>query len=117
MLKLLQFLQCGISYNIFSTNTKVIIISTPNGLNSFIECGQRLEENRSSYKTFSANWRDVPNSNDDWAQETLANVGAERFQQEYECDFLGSSNTLISTTKLKIWFGKNSQKNTAIIIY
>ena len=86
-------------------NTKVIIISTPNGLNFFYRMWVEAQEGRSNYKLFEANWRAVPSRDDAWASETLANVGEKAFQQEYECDFLGSSNTLISTTKIKemVW--------------
>ena len=86
-------------------NTKVIIISTPNGLNFFYRMWVEAQEGRSNYKLFEANWRAVPSRDDAWADETLANVGEKAFQQEYECDFLGSSNTLISTTKIKemVW--------------
>ena len=86
-------------------NTKVIIISTPNGLNFFYRMWVEAQEGRSNYKLFEANWRAVPNRDEAWAAETLANVGEKAFQQEYECDFLGSSNTLISTTKIKemVW--------------
>ena len=86
-------------------NTKVIIISTPNGLNFFYRMWIEAQEGRSNYKLFEANWRAVPSRDDAWADETLANVGEKAFQQEYECDFLGSSNTLISTTKIKemVW--------------
>lgn len=86
-------------------NTKVIIISTPNGLNFFYRMWIEAQEGRSNYKLFEANWRAVPSRDDAWAEETVANVGEKAFQQEYECDFLGSSNTLISTTKIKelVW--------------
>ena len=86
-------------------NTKVIIISTPNGLNFFYRMWVEAQEGRSNYKLFEANWRAVPSRDDAWAEETVANVGEKAFQQEYECDFLGSSNTLISTTKIKemVW--------------
>ena len=86
-------------------NTKVIIISTPNGLNFFYRMWIEAQEGRSKYQLFEANWRAVPSRDDAWADETLANVGEKAFQQEYECDFLGSSNTLISTTKIKemVW--------------
>jgi len=86
-------------------NTKVIIISTPNGLNFFYRMWVEALEGRSNYQLFEANWRAVPSRDDAWADETLANVGEKAFQQEYECDFLGSSNTLISTTKIKemVW--------------
>ena len=86
-------------------NTKVIIISTPNGLNFFYRMWVEAQEGRSKYELFEANWRAVPSRDDAWADETVANVGEKAFQQEYECDFLGSSNTLISTTKIKelVW--------------
>ena len=86
-------------------NTKVIIISTPNGLNFFYRMWVEAQEGRSKYKLFEANWRSVPSRDDAWAEETIANVGEKAFQQEYECDFLGSSNTLISTTKIRemVW--------------
>tara|TARA_B100001094_G_C18192862_1_gene808494 strand:- start:995 stop:2623 length:1629 start_codon:yes stop_codon:yes gene_type:complete len=86
-------------------NTKVIIISTPNGLNFFYRMWVEAQEGRSKYQLFEANWRAVPSRDDAWAEETVANVGEKAFQQEYECDFLGSSNTLISTTKIKelVW--------------
>lgn len=86
-------------------NTKVIIISTPNGLNFFYRMWVEAQEGRSKYQLFEANWRAVPTRDEAWAEETVANVGEKAFQQEYECDFLGSSNTLISTTKIKelVW--------------
>ena len=53
-------------------------------------------------------WRDVPitpggpRRDDVWAAEQIANTSEEQFQQEYGCSFLGSSNTLISSTKLNV---------------
>ena len=53
-------------------------------------------------------WREVPitpggpRRDDAWAREQIANTSEEQFQQEYGCSFLGSSNTLISSTKLNV---------------
>ena len=100
-------------------NTKVIIISTPNGLNFFYRMWVEAQEGRSNYKLFEANWRAVPSRDDAWAQETIANVGEKAFQQEYECDFLGSSNTLISTTKIKdmVWKRPLKRAQGGLAIY
>ena len=100
-------------------NTKVIIISTPNGLNFFYRMWVEAQEGRSNYKIFEANWRAVPSRDDAWAQETIANVGEKAFQQEYECDFLGSSNTLISTTKIKdmVWKRPLKRAQGGLAIY
>jgi hypothetical protein len=39
---------------------------------------------------------------DVWAAEQIANTSPEQFEQEYGCSFLGSSNTLIATSKLNV---------------
>ena len=100
-------------------NTKVIIISTPNGLNFFYRMWVEAQEGRSNYKLFEANWRAVPSRDEAWAEETVANVGEKAFQQEYECDFLGSSNTLISTTKIKelVWKRPLRRHQGGLVIY
>ncbi len=100
-------------------NTKVIIISTPNGLNFFYRMWIEAKEGRSKYKLFEANWRSVPSRDEAWAEETLANVGEKAFQQEYECDFLGSSNTLISTTKIKemVWKRPLKRYQGGLVLY
>lgn len=48
-------------------------------------------------------WQDVPGRDDQWKTDTLAamNFDAEKFDQEYNCEFLGSSGTLIAGWKLK----------------
>lgn len=100
-------------------NTKVIIISTPNGLNFFYRMWIEAQEGRSKYKLFESNWRAVPSRDDAWAEETLANVGEKAFQQEYECDFLGSSNTLISNTKIKemVWKRPLKRYQGGLVLY
>ena len=60
-------------------------------------------ENRNGYSTSLVNWKDVPGRNEKWKKETLAgmNFDIEKFNQEMECEFLGSSGTLIAGWKLK----------------
>ncbi len=83
--------------------SKIILVSTPNGLNHFYATWVNAIENRNGYKAIQVNWRDVPGRDDKWKENTLAgmNFDIEKFNQEMECEFLGSSGTLIAGWKLK----------------
>jgi len=80
--------------------TKVVMVSTPNGMNLFHRFWIDAEEGRNTYKTYQATWRCRPDRDDAWAKETLSNIGERQFSQEFEVAFLGSQDTLISGTKL-----------------
>jgi hypothetical protein len=81
--------------------SKVMITSTPNGMELFYKIWVDAENGRNSYKPVAVNWWDVPGRDDAWKQETINNTSAEQFRQEHECEFLGSSNTLISGGALR----------------
>lgn len=83
--------------------TKVLMTSTPNGLNHFYKTCEGAKEGRNGYKYLEVMWYDVPGRDDKWKQETLEalDFDMEKFAQEYECAFLGSSGTLIEGSKLK----------------
>jgi hypothetical protein len=86
--------------------TKVIIVSTPNGIgNLFYKIWKDAEDKRNSYVPFSVHWSQVPGRDEKWKEETIRNTSEEQFRQEFECEFLGSNNTLISGTKLRslVW--------------
>ena len=80
--------------------TKLFIISTPNGMELFYKKWMEAIEGRNTFKPFEIKWQDVPGRDDKWLQETIANIGEERFAQEFSCEFIGSSNTLFNATKL-----------------
>lgn len=85
------------------TNTKIFIVSTPNGMNLFKAIWDLAVSGMNQYAPFSIHWSDWPGHDEDWKEKTIANMGADgakKFQQEYECEFLGSANTLIADTKL-----------------
>ncbi len=82
-------------------STKVIIVSTPNGMNHFYKLWNDAEKNRNSYNAIEAHWSEVPGRDEVWKQETIANTSEQQFQQEFECDFIGSAGTLIAGSKLK----------------
>jgi hypothetical protein len=81
--------------------SKVIIVSTPNGLNLFYKMWTDAIEKRSTYKPVEIHWSQVPGRDQAWKEETIKNTSEEQFRQEFETEFIGSSATLISGTKLR----------------
>ena len=81
--------------------SKVIIVSTPNGLNLFYKMWTDAIEKRSTYKTLEVHWSQVPGRDTAWKDETIRNTSEEQFRQEFETEFIGSSATLISGVKLR----------------
>ena len=75
--------------------TKVIIVSTPYGLNHFYKMWVDATEKRSLYKPLEVHWSMVPGRDQKWKEETIRNTSEEQFQQEFETEFIGSSATLI----------------------
>jgi hypothetical protein len=81
-------------------STKIIIVSTPNGINLFYKLWMDAIGKKNGYKTFEIHWSMVPGRDEAWKEETIRNTSEEQFRQEFECEFLGSTNTLISGSKL-----------------
>ena len=82
--------------------SKVIIVSTPNGMNHFYKMWTDAEEKNSQYIPIEVHWSEVPGRTEKWKKETIANTSEEQFRQEFECEFLGSAGTLIHPTKLRV---------------
>ncbi len=82
-------------------DTKVLIVSTPKGLNMFYKLWVNAQNGRNEYIPIEVEWDQVPGRDEAWKKQTIANTSEEQFKVEFECDFVGSSNTLISTSKLK----------------
>jgi hypothetical protein len=83
--------------------TKILLTSTPNGLNHFYKTCEGAKKGRNGYQYVEVKWSMVPGRGEKWKQETLEamDFDLEKFAQEYECEFMGSSGTLISGNKLK----------------
>lgn len=86
--------------------SKIVLVSTPNGLNHFHKTWAnafKSGEEHNGYNPLLVKWQDVPGRDEKWRQETLSgmNFDVEKFDQEYNCEFLGSSGTLIAGWKLK----------------
>lgn len=82
-------------------SSKIIIVSTPNGMNLFYKLWMDSIEGRNNYKNFEIHWSMVPGRDEAWKEETIRNTSERQFSQEFETEFLGSSNTLISGYKLQ----------------
>jgi len=81
--------------------TKMIIVSTPYGMNQFYKLWVDAENKRNDYIPIEVHWSEVPGRDENWKEQTIRNTSEEQFQQEFECEFLGSVNTLISPAKIK----------------
>jgi hypothetical protein len=98
--------------------TKVIIVSTPNGLNLFYKMWTDAVEKRSTYIPIEVHWSMVPGRDEEWKRETIANTSEEQFRQEFEVEFIGSSATLVSGNKLRsLAFHNPLSTNEGLDIY
>ena len=94
-------------------STKVIIVSKPNGMNLFYKLWVDAENKRNSYNIIDVHWSEVPGRDAKWREETIANTSEEQFRREFECEFLGSANTLIAPAKIKSMAFQNVMKTNA----
>jgi hypothetical protein len=104
------FVPTNIAYEFFTsvypvitagTNTKILIVSTPNGMNLFYKIWMDAINKRNNYTPFEIHWSMIPGRDEAWKEETIRNTSEHQFRQEFETEFLGSTNTLISGLKLQ----------------
>ena len=81
--------------------TKVIIVSTPHGMNHFYRMWHDAERGKNEYVPTDVHWSQVPGRDEIWREQTIANTSEQQFKIEFECEFLGSVDTLIAPSKLK----------------
>ena len=82
-------------------STKVIIVSTPRGMNHFYRMWHDSEKGKNEYVPTDVHWSEVPGRDEVWKEQTIANTSEQQFKVEFECEFLGSVNTLINPSILK----------------
>lgn len=83
--------------------TKLIIVSTPNGLNMFYKLWNDSEHGRNNYVTCTAKWNEVPGRDEKFKKTVMANFPSNKeskWRSEYEVEFLGSDNTLLPPSAL-----------------
>jgi len=87
-------------------------------MNHFYRLWHDAERNRNEYVPTEVHWSEVPGRDAKWKEQTIANTSEQQFQQEFECDFLGSSDTLISSAKLRsLVFESPIKRNKGLDIY
>ena len=69
-------------------STKVLIVSTPLGLNMFYKMWVEAEEGRSEYVPIEVHWSEMPGRDGKWKEQTIKNTSEVQFTQEFECEFV-----------------------------
>ena len=82
-------------------NTKVIMVTTPHGMNHFYRYWHDAERKRNEYIPTEVHWSEVPGRDEAWKEQTIRNTSESQFRVEFECEFLGSVDTLIAPAILK----------------
>ena len=82
--------------------TKVMIVSTPHGMNMFYKLWTDAQSKKNDYVPIEVHWSEVPGRDEVWKEETIRNTSQSQFNSEFECEFLGSIDTLIAPHKLKV---------------
>jgi len=82
-------------------STKVIIVSTPRGMNFFYKMWHDANLRKNEFVPTEVHWSEVPGRDEEWKKQTIQNIGEAQFRAEYLCEFLGSVDTLIAPAKLK----------------
>ena len=99
-------------------NTKVIMVSTPHGMNHFYRYWHDAERGENEYVPTEVHWSEVPGRDAVWKEQTIKNTSESQFRVEFECEFLGSVDTLIAPSKLKTMVYENpSTQNAGLDVY
>ena len=99
-------------------NTKVIMVSTPHGMNHFYRYWHDAERGENEYVPTEVHWSEVPGRDAVWKEQTIKNTSESQFRVEFECEFLGSVDTLIAPSKLKAMVYENpSTQNAGLDVY
>jgi hypothetical protein len=99
-------------------STKVIIVSTPKGMNHFYRMWHDAERNKNQFVATEVHWSEVPGRDEKWKEQTIANTSEEQFRAEHLCEFLGSVGTLINPSKLKtLVYSDPLKRNKGLDVY
>ena len=99
-------------------STKVLIISTPHGMNMFYKLWHDAERKANEYVPTEVHWSQVPGRDEVWKEQTIKNTSEQQFRVEFECEFLGSVDTLISPSKLRVMaYGDPIHHNRGLAVY
>ena len=104
------FIPANISEQFFSSvyptissgkKSKVMIVSTPHGMNMYYKIWNDAIHKRNDYVPIEVHWSEVPGRDDKWKEETIRNTSEAQFATEFECEFVGSVDTLLNPSKIR----------------
>jgi hypothetical protein len=99
-------------------SSKVIVVSTPYGMNHFYRLWDDAQTSKNDYVPIEVHWTDVPGRDEEFKRSTIANTSESQWRQEFECLFLGSSDTLISGPVLnRLTFHTPKISNASLDVY
>jgi len=82
--------------------SKIIIVSTPVGMNLFYEFWSKAVKNKNNFFPIKVSWWEVPGRDQAWKKEMISDIGVVRFAQEFQCANYQSLITVRDTTTNKI---------------
>ena len=97
--------------------SKVMIVSTPHGMNMFYKMWMDSVNKRNDYAPVEVHWSEVPGRDDAWKEQTIRNTSEAQFQTEFECEFLGSVDTLINASKIKTMAVASPKRSGGLDVY
>lgn len=86
--------------------TKILLTSTPLGYNHFWKFWNESEKGTNGFKNMFIHYTQIPGRDEKWAEEQYKLLGEIKYNQEVLCEFLGSTNTLISGKALSMMSSK-----------
>jgi len=104
------FIPANISEQFFSSvyptissgkKSKVMIVSTPHGMNMYYKIWNDAIHKRNDYVPIEVHWSEVPGRDEKWKEETIRNTSEAQFATEFECEFVGSVDTLLNPSKIR----------------
>ena len=82
-------------------SSKIIIVSTPKGLNHYYDIWKKAINGDNGYMPIRVRWDEVPGRGEKFKEDTIADIGLVKWNQEFRTKFLGSSTTLIDPELLE----------------
>lgn len=82
-------------------NAKLIVTSTPNGYELFQKLYQDAVDGKTQFGHLMVPWWDVPGRDQAWADEEIAILGTDAFNEQFACAFQRSDLLLLKPDQLK----------------
>jgi len=87
-----------------ATGGSMIALSSPNGIgNWFHKTYIEAVTHQNEFKPIELKWDLHPERDQEWYNTEKANMSAREFAQEYDCDFLGSGNSVVENEILTFY--------------